>query len=337
MKSYFLPAAVLAAATLWSPPGAAADARAAGSVFRDCPDCPEMVVVPAGAFVMGTPAVGTLLGTPLLAGAEPAPAAGRLPRSLRAESTPVGIRVARPYALGRHEVTRAEYARFVAETDYEPKAGCRLLDDAAGRYVDDRARGWLNPPRPAVPRDDHPVTCVSFADATAYAQWLARKTGKPYRLPGEAEWEYAARAGAATLRPWGDEPALGCSEANGYDLGAADLLRLGTAAAACRDGYTDLAPVGSLRANAFGLGDLLGNVAEWTQDCATDSYVGRPEDTRPWVWVGGCTRRIVRGGGWNSPPALVRSAARVEQEATDRHDALGFRVALDLDGKGDAR
>lgn len=289
----------------WSTPVHAADLRAPGTDFRDCPDCPEMVVVPAGAFLMGTPG----------------------------ESLPGAtvVKVPRPFALGRREVTRGEYAKFIADTAYEPKPGCRSFDVGSGRVLFDRTRTWQNPLVPALPQETHPVTCLSQADAAAYAQWLARKTGKSYRLPSEAEWEYAARAGSAARYSWGDDLAFACGEANVYDLGAEDLLHLGTAPAPCRDGQTDIATAGRYHANAYGLQDLIGNVAEWTQDCVTDSYVGRPEDTRPWVWVGGCTQRVVRGGSWRSPVRALGVAARTGVDADERNDALGFRVALELD------
>ena len=303
----FLAAVLLLAGLQPLSAATAAEARGAlpGTFFRDCPDCPEMVVLPAGTFVLGTP--GELVPGSLV------------------------VKVPRAFAMGRREVTRGEYAKFVADSGYEPKPGCRSLDTAAGSYRLDRTRTWQNPLVPAAPTDSHPVSCVSLADAQAYAQWLARKTGQRYRLPSEGEWEYAARAGTTTLRPWGDEPALGCAEANGYDLGAEDLWRLGQPAVPCRDGFSDVAPVGRLHANAFGLQDLLGNVAEWTLDCLTDHYTGRAEDVRPWVWVGGCSQHVVRGGAWNSPPAALRSAARSGAEPNERNDALGFRVAQELD------
>lgn len=275
-----------------------------GSDFRDCPDCPEMVVVPAGAFVMGVPGV---------------PVPGSLV-----------IRVPRPYALARREVTRGQFARFVAETNHEPKPGCRAFDAESGRLLFDRTRTWQKPAMPAAPLELHPVTCVALADAQAYTQWLARKTGKAYRLPSEAEWEYAARAGGSTAYPWGDSLAFACGEGNVYDLGAEDVFHLGHAPAPCRDGESGLATVGRFHANGFGLQDLTGNVAEWTQDCHTDHYLGRPVDTRPWVWVGGCTQRVVRGGAWNSPVTMLASAARAGMDAAERSEALGFRVAMEL-------
>lgn len=295
-------------AWLGAVPQAVAAERASaapGTFFRDCPDCPEMVVLPAGTFMLGTP------GEPV-----PGSQVAKVPRA---------------FAIGRREVTRGEYAKFIADAAYEPKPGCRSLDLLAGRYRLDRTRTWQNPLLPAAVTESHPVSCVAFADAQAYAQWLARKTGRAYRLPSEGEWEYAARAGTTTLYPWGDEPALACAEANGYDLVAEDVLHLGQPPLPCRDGFNDVAPAGRFHANAFGLQDMLGNVAEWTLDCLTDSYVGRADDVRPWVWVGGCTQRVVRGGAWNSPPAALRSAARSGAEANERNDALGFRLVQELE------
>ncbi len=299
-------------ATAIAQPAAAESPRDPGSTFRDCDDCPEMVVVPAGTFVMGTPSARRSRG---VAGAEPDAVTIELPGA---------------FALGRHEVTRGEFARFIADSGHEPAAGCRVWDPALSRFSEDARRNWQDPATPASPTDDQPASCVSFADAQAYVQWLAAKTGAPYRLPSEAEWEYAARAGSRTLRPWGDDPESGCDSANTYDLVAEASYRLGWPAAACRDGFPDLAPVGSFGANAFGLHDLIGNVREWVQDCATASYAGRPRDARAWEWLGGCGERIQRGGSWLTPPAESRSAYRAGAPAGEHAGDTGFRVARGL-------
>jgi formylglycine-generating enzyme required for sulfatase activity len=298
----------LALAATAGPAPAADAARAAGSAFRDCDECPEMVVIPAGSFVMGTP------------GAGPARGAGA------AEDEVLVVELKRPFALGRREVTRAEYARFIADSGHEPQPGCRVWDTALQRFSDDARRGWQD----VAVADDLPVSCVSFGDAQAYVQWLSAKTGSRYRLPSEAEWEYAARAGSRTLRPWGDDPDEGCDFANTYDLVAAARYRLGWQETRCRDGYADLAPVGQFAANAFGLQDMIGNVREWVQDCATGSYVGRPRDGRAWEWIGGCGERVQRGGSWLTPPAESRSAHRAAASAGEQAGDAGFRVALDL-------
>jgi len=234
-------------------------------------------------------------------------------------------------------VTRREYRAFVTESGYDVRGTCLVWDDAQRRFVLDRGHDWETPGRPREPLDDHPVSCVSWSDAKAYVQWLSHKTGKSYRLPSEAEWEYAARAGSSTLRPWGDSAADGCDFANVYDLVAKESVALGWAAVPCRDGYIDVAPVGALRANGFGLYDMIGNVWEWTEDCWTDSYVGRPHDARAWVWVGGCSRHVRRGGSWTSPAEQARSAYRDSGEAAERRDDGGFRVALDLDTRVEGR
>jgi formylglycine-generating enzyme required for sulfatase activity len=293
-------------------PGWAADERVPGSIFRDCDDCPEMVVVPAGRFVMGTPSAIHRSGV------------------AAAESDAIVMEMPRAFALGRHEVTRRQYAAFIAKSGYEPRSGCRTWDPALGRFSENPRRNWREPATPAAPADEHPVTCVSFIDAQAYVQWLSQVTGARYRLPSEAEWEYAARAGSTSLRPWGDDAGAGCEQANTYDVTAVAALRLGWVNAGCRDGYADLAPAGQFAANAFALHDLIGNVREWVQDCATASYVGRPRDARAWEWLGGCRQRVQRGGSWLSSPDEARSAARFAADAEDRGDDAGFRVAMEI-------
>jgi formylglycine-generating enzyme required for sulfatase activity len=283
--------------------------------FRDCPICPEMILVPAGVFLMGTPA--SELGDV----------------EVPAETDTTPIRIARPFALGRHEVTRGEYAAFVQDSGYEVRPGCRTWDERLGRFNDDGNRSWVDPGRPVEPTDAHPVTCVSWADAQAYTQWLARKTKQPYRLPSEAEWEYAARAGTTTLRFWGDAPEEGCAYANTYDRSSRGIYKLGWADAGCSDGFPDVAPVGQFQPNAWGLQDMIGNVWEWTEDCSTGSYVGRPKDGSAWTWLGGCDRRVLRGGGWITAPARSRSGFHGDGDAADRADFSGFRVALDLDDR----
>ena len=290
-----------------------------GAPFRDCADCPEMVRVPAGTFVMGTPT------------ADPHATA------TRAEAQAVIVRIPKPFGLGRLEVTRREFRAFATDAGYDVHGPCITWDAALARFNADRNRGPENPGRPREARDDHPVACVSWSDAKAYVQWLARRTGKPYRLPSEAEWEYAARAGSTARWPWGDSPTDGCDFANLYDLSSRESYALGWEPVRCRDSSPDVAPAGALRANAFGLYDMIGNVAEWVEDCYTDSYVGRPRDARAWVWAGGCTRRVLRGGSWVTPAERARSAYRDSAETGARADYIGFRVALDLDGRPEAR
>jgi formylglycine-generating enzyme required for sulfatase activity len=270
-----------------------------------------MLAIPAGQFELGT-------GRKL-----------RVNTEVPAELTPVAIRIERPFALGRFEVTRREYRAFVLATHRTTRAKCRTWVDSRQGFAD-LTIAWDEPNVPARPTDRHPATCVDWHDAAAYAAWLAQKTGKPYRLPSEVEWEYAAKAGTRTLRPWGNDPNQGCEHANSFDLDAAARRALAWKPAACRDGFSDIAPVGSLKPNRFGLHDMIGNVWEWIADCSTLTYVGRPTDQRAWVWDGGCKRRIQRGGGWITAPDRSRSSFHGDGDDEDRADFAGFRVARDL-------
>ena len=155
---------------------------------------------------------------------------------------------------------------------------------------------------------------VSWNDSVAFVKWLSEKTGKPYRLPSEAEWEYAARAGTTTRYPWGDDP--GENRANFHDSGS-------------RWSGEQTSPVGSFEPNAFGLYDMIGNVWEWLQDCWNDSYKGAPRDGRAWE-SGDCGLRVVRGGSWYDNPGNARVASRVRIEPTIRVSDLGFRLARTL-------
>jgi formylglycine-generating enzyme required for sulfatase activity len=288
--------------------------------IRDCADCPTLVVIPAGKFTMGN-AGGNALG----AADESEPETG--------ETLPLAVVLVRPFALGKLEVTRGDFARFVKATGYAPAAGCRVWRDG---WAIDPAASWRKPSQPAKPADDHPVNCVGWDDAVAYAAWLAKITGKPYRLPSESEWEYAARAGSTAARPFGNNSfegvsiSLACDNANVFDVTAQAVYLFSVPYARCRDGYADVAPVGRFAANAFGIHDMIGNVAEWLADCYTASYWGRPPDGRAWVWKGGCETRVVRGGSWASRPSDARSAKRFDAAPDARASTIGFRIARDL-------
>jgi formylglycine-generating enzyme required for sulfatase activity len=174
------------------------------------------------------------------------------------------------------------------------------------------------------------VACVSWEDASAFVRWLSQKTGKGYRLLTEAEWEYAARAGTATTRFWGDAGNRSCGYANGADLTAEAQVPDASnwAVANCNDRYAYTAPVGSYRPNSFGLHDMLGNVWEWTQDCWNGNYSGAPTDGSAWA-AGDCSQRMVCGGSWEDAPLGLRAAYRVGSPTVIRVYARGFRVARD--------
>jgi len=306
------PAACLTASLFaWCAAGAASAPPAPGERFRDCADCPEMVVIPAGSFRMGN-----LEGRP--------PDDRERPPWLRVDDEfPVHpVVFARPFALGRTPVTIAQYAAFVAATGHGAATDCASFT-ADGLVTRDGA-SWRTPPFPQAA--DHPVTCVSWEDARAYADWLARRTGLGYRLPSEAEWEYAARAGAETPYPGGTE--IDPDSAN-FGLGP----RGGRVAGADRWAYTS--PVGSFPANAFGLADMQGNVLEWLADCHAPSYDGAPIDGQPRTARSGgdCRYAMLRGGSWSSAAFVLRLSNRDANARDARLDQYGIRVARDLDDR----
>ena len=270
-----------------------------GATFRDCADCPEMVVIPAGRFVMGSPAAE----------------AGRF----RQEGPQREVVIERPFAIGRTEITRAQWARFADETGHRTEPGCHVWNGrltAPAAAADWRAPGFAQ-------ADDHPAVCISWHDARAYVAWLGRRTGRAYRLPSEAQWEYAARAGSPASRHWGDSPADACAFANVADL-SGERAQPGWVAHPCDDGHVFTAPVGRLRPNAFGLHDTAGNVWEWTDDCWSESLEPSPAPA-----PSGCGQRVLRGGSWFSMPDFVRSAARHRLDAGLRFSEVGLRVLRD--------
>ena len=240
----------------------------AGTVFRDCEVCPEMVAVPAGSFMMGSPE--------------------------EADETPIHrVTIAEPFAVGKYEVTFAEWEACVAD------GGCY------GHEPDDE--GWG--------RGNRPVINVNWSHAQTYAMWLSEKTGEPYRLLSEAEWEYVARAGSGTRKySWGNE--VGRNRANCDGCGS-------------RWDDKQTAPVGSFAANGFGLHDVHGNVWEWLQDCWNETYAGAPADGSAWE-QGDCNRRVLRGGSWEFDPGILRSALRGWDPTGNRDNGVGFRVARSL-------
>jgi formylglycine-generating enzyme required for sulfatase activity len=220
-------------------------------------------------------------------------------------------------AFGRFEVTRGEFERFAKETGYTTDAekgkGCsRRTNQPSTNW---RSVGFYQDA-------SHPVVCVSWNDARAYADWLSAETGEPYRFPTEAEWEYAARATKTTRFWWGDE-------VNEKDTTWANCDGCGGTE---WDGKKT-APVGQFPANEFGLHDTSGNVSEWVQDCWHVSYEGAPGDASPWLETGGgdCNRRVMRGGSWYSTPRNVRSVNRIWYSADYRSHNVGFRLAQDID------
>lgn len=301
--------------------------RAAGTVFRDCSLCPEMVVLPAGTFVMGS------------SSDEKSWAASHGGSMNAVSDEAPQHQVSLPsFALGKYDVTRGEYAAFVRETGYPAGDGCGS-GRAIFKWQKDPKLSWENPGQVQTDRD--PVVCVSWQDARAYISWLNRKaqrsgadsTNGPYRLPSEAEWEYAARGGTTTRFYWGDDdasaPVYAWFNANSGCINVSGLY--------CEHGRTH--PVGAKRPNGFALYDVSGNVWQWTEDCYDNSYAGIPADGRANDTrstdpkandaQGNCLR-VDRGGSWMFPAWLLRPATRERNPADFRADIMGFRVARTL-------
>ena len=285
-----------------------------GKILHDCDECPELVVVPPGQFMMGTPTNA------------------REVDMSRGEGPQVPIAIDYVFAVGRTEVTHRQFEDFVNATGHQVADGCRVWDEQIG-FNDSPDANWRDRRQPKRVRDDHPVGCVSWIDAKAYVAWLSGKTGKRYRLLTEAEWEYAARAGTTTPRFWGNSPGQACRWANTFDLSAAEKYPFPWFPATCNDGYADLAPVGQFEPNAFGLYDMIGNVWEWTEDCFAATHVGRPRDGSAWLWDSGCDFHTTRGGGWLSAPERNRIAWPGRDPEDKRNTQFGFRVARDLDAE----
>ena len=293
----------------------AAYASAEPIVIQDCESCPELVVIPAGGtFVMGAEkAEGQAWGMPELMASQEEPVAA--------------ITIARSYAIGRTEVTRAQFAEFVEETGFETMKGCAHLT----------GEGWATQPEltwrdnSIGASDDHPAPCLRRAEMLAYLDWLSVRTERVYRLPSEAEWEYAARANSKFPAFWGEDWTQACTFQNGADqafVKVAPDIPYGQFAD-CDDGYAFTAPVASFKPNAFGLYEFAGNVSEWTADCYALGHADAPGDGTPYLEPS-CQTWVIKGGSWAGFPGLLRVATRLPIFATTAGSSFGFRVARNV-------
>ena len=259
--------------------------------FRDCPECPLMVELPPGEYVMGR-------------GAHEQPDPGNPPQPewmVEAQNPPTEVRIAYSFAIGKHEVTFREWDLCV------DAGGCAYAPDD---------NGWG--------RDDRPVINLARPDVDQYVTWISERTGQAYRLPSEAEWEYAARGGTTTTRHWGDGPGAGMVTCEGCP-GRWDLR--------------NTTPAGSFPANPFGLHDMIGNVTEWVADCWNDTHAGNPGDgsarteESPWWRDGTCVRPVHRGSSWSSFSWTVTAAYRGFYHPgpwNERENMTGFRLARSI-------
>jgi formylglycine-generating enzyme required for sulfatase activity len=293
-------------------------AAAAPVSFRDCSDCPDMITVPAGSIDIGSTA-------------EERQRSGIPPVFGDREGPRLHISIAKAFALGRYEVTRGQYATFMAATGRPDPASCAIAEIGAASWAQSTGKSWRDAGYPQT--DQHPAVCISYDDALAYTAWLSRKTGKSYRLASEAEWEYAARAGTSTAWSWGDNQELGCGKANLVSSGT--IAWLGSPSywqnkLVCLNNHANSTPVGSFEANAYGLHDMIGNAFEWIADCASTSHQGGPTDGSAYDQPG-CTQRFLKGGAFHTPIWLTRSAVRGNPLPQDVHmNTIGFRVARAL-------
>jgi formylglycine-generating enzyme required for sulfatase activity len=283
------------------------------SAFKDCQNCPEMVTVPAGEFFRGASSEELV----------PEIAAAYFFRylnmtSLKGDAEPQHyVKMERKFAIGRFDVTRGEYDIFVQASGYSASKACTIL--SGNKYLRKWGASWEHPGFPQ--SKDDPVVCLSRADAEAYVGWLNQiadpadvwKGLGPYRLPTEDEWEYSARGGTTTARWWGNDVGIDNANCRGCGLNKPE----GT-----RSSY--ISP-----ANQFGLGDVLGNVWQMVADCKHNGYVEAVPYNAVWI-IDGCTKHVMRGGGWSSDDYAARSIARSANSDDDPASTVGFRVVKEI-------
>lgn len=294
--------------------------------FKDCADvfCQEMVVVPAGNFQMG--------GTDeeaLSEGVNTTVASWERPRHL--------VDITKPFAMAAEEVTLGAFRQFIHDTGYSMPRGCISLtpptapSTGLANLVFSEDSDYENPG--FAQRDDQPVVCVRREDARAYAQWLSQKTGQQYRLPTEAEWEYATRAGTQSTFFWGNDRDQACLYANVYDQTSDEAYHYGFVRFECQDNIASTAPVGSFLPNRFGIHDLLANAREWVDDCWHYNYQSAPADGSLWGEEDGglCRFGVLRGGAWAYNTVNVRVAYRNAYFSSQARAFMwGFRLVREL-------
>ena len=281
--------------------------------FQDCDVCSEMIALPSGKYMMGA-TEAEFSGTDQN-------------RSMYFDETPRHETVVKSFALAKFDVTKKLFKIFADETGFRGK-GCQIFNGK--EWVNDANADWENPG--FVQTEQDPVVCVSWSDAQKFIAWInsktASRTSQKYRLPTEAEWEYAARAGTVTPMYWGSDHTKQCEFENTRDLSKERVNPVGPYAN-CDGGYVGTSPVGSFRSNPWGLFDILGNVHQWVSDCNVIGYAA-PPPTNPEAMAVSCSFRRARGGSWASIPIGVRAASRAGYKINTRESVIGFRLAADL-------
>ncbi|MET0332150.1 MAG: SUMF1/EgtB/PvdO family nonheme iron enzyme [Dyella sp.] len=275
---------------------------------------PPMVVIPTGSFSMGAPS------------GESDSSEAELPQHL--------VTLAKGIAISRTAITVAQFREFVRASGYRPDSlklgGASVYDERSGSMRDASGASWQDDYAGHRADDALPVVNVSWNDAKAYSDWLSQRTGLRYRLPSEAEFEYALRAGTTSRYWWGDGvPRSKVENLTGARDRSPSGRRWSHAFKDYADGYWGTAPVMSFQANPFGLYDINGNVSAWTYDCWHDNYNLAPRDGSAWVNPG-CRLRVIRGGSWGSSPTQERSAYRQGADGNLRSGRVGIRIVREL-------
>jgi formylglycine-generating enzyme required for sulfatase activity len=286
------------------------------SEFQDCEDCPVMITIPAGRYLMGT-AISDRLIDP------------RTGKPATNDSPQHEVRIETPFAIGKYEVTVADYRNFISETGHESVDRCMEFSKP-NSFTISKNTNWDNP---GFKQDENaPVGCVSFFDAQAYASWLTAQTGETYRLPSEAEWEYAARAGSTAGYHWGADETQACEYANVRSAGAFTISKRQAESDIadgfpCDDGVAQSSAAGSFKPNDFGLHDMQGNNWEWVADCNHKDYDGAPTDGSNWLDEVKCQFGVIRGGSYLNRIERSSATVRAGRPQTGGAANMGFRVA----------
>jgi formylglycine-generating enzyme required for sulfatase activity len=286
-----------------------------GTKFQDCADCPVMIVIPPGAFTMGSDKTEMMRDN-----------------EKRPEGPIREMTISKPFAVGTFEITNAQWEVFIDGTGYIPSNSCEVW----GAKGSVEGYNWVNTGLGYPPKGNEPVVCITWLDAKAYTKWLSEYTGKKYRLLSEAEWEYVAKAGSKSTWPWGDDVSQICKFGNVFDQsgGKEKKSAMNDNAAAkpveCDDQFQYGAPVGSFLPNAFGVYDTIGNVWEWTEDCSVKYYDPNITDETAFQVSGQCKKRSVRSGSWRTRISRHRTSFRGRDPEDIAYHHFGLRVARDL-------